>query len=86
VSTLKIDRSFVRDVNTDPAGAKITMAAVALGRALGLETVAEGVETREQLAFLRSCGCDLVQGFLFSKPLGPEELEGWLQNPRIADL
>ena len=86
VSALKIDRSFVQDVVEDPAGAKITMAAVALGRALGLETVAEGVETREQLAFMRSCGCDLVQGFLFSKPLPPEELERWLQNPGISEL
>jgi EAL domain-containing protein (putative c-di-GMP-specific phosphodiesterase class I) len=86
VSTLKIDRSFVRDVAEDPAGAKITMAAVALGRALGLETVAEGVETPEQLAFLRSCGCDLVQGFLFSRPLGAEALQRWLQDSNISEL
>ena len=83
VSALKIDRSFVRDVVTDSANAKITAASLALGRELGLETVAEGVETIEQMRFLHGCGCDLMQGFLFAKPLPPKELRRWLESPNI---
>ncbi len=83
VSVLKIDRSFVNDVTTNEASAKITAASLALARELGLETVAEGVETIEQMEFLISCGCDLMQGYLFAKPLSPQDLERWLESPNI---
>ncbi len=83
VSVLKIDRSFVNDVTTNEASAKITAASLALARELGLETVAEGVETIEQMEFLLSCGCDLMQGYLFAKPLAPRDLKRWLENPTI---
>lgn len=73
VNKLKIDQSFVRDVVKDPDDAAITNAIVVLGHTLQLKTIAEGVETQEQLDFLRSIGCDEVQGYLFSKPLPAEE-------------
>jgi len=69
VDTLKIDRSFIGDVANDPSCASVTTSIIAIAHNLKLNTVAEGVETREQLAFLAGCGCDAYQGFVFSKPL-----------------
>jgi EAL domain-containing protein (putative c-di-GMP-specific phosphodiesterase class I) len=66
--TLKIDRSFVVGAVTDPNTARLVETIVTMARGLGLETVGEGVETPEQLAFLRGCGCDLVQGYLLGRP------------------
>ncbi|HEY9657576.1 MAG TPA: EAL domain-containing protein, partial [Allocoleopsis sp.] len=67
--TLKIDQSFVRDLMNNPSDAAIAKAVVALGQGLNLKILAEGVETVEQLEFLRLLGCDGAQGYLFSKPL-----------------
>jgi EAL domain-containing protein (putative c-di-GMP-specific phosphodiesterase class I) len=73
VSALKIDRRFIAALPQDKAAAKITMAIIALAHTLGFRTVAEGVETEEQLKFLAKEGCDACQGFLFSPPLPAEE-------------
>ncbi|WP_374324719.1 putative bifunctional diguanylate cyclase/phosphodiesterase [Azonexus sp.] len=69
IQRLKLDRSFVKDLETDTNDAAICAATVALGHKLGLELVAEGVETEGQRDFLAGLGCDFVQGFLYSRPL-----------------
>lgn len=81
VDVLKIDRSFVCDVTTHPVNATITETIVQLARGLGLTTVAEGIETPEQLLALGAYGCHRLQGFLFGRPVAPEIFEKWLQAP-----
>nr|CAX84195.1 Predicted signal transduction protein [uncultured bacterium] len=80
ITTLKIDRAFVRDVETNPFTAEIARAIIGLSRGLNLEVVAEGAELVEQVDFLRDNGCDMVQGFYFSKPLPPAEFEARLRE------
>ncbi len=75
VDTLKIDRTFIMDIDEDPEDAALTRAIIALGHVLGLRSVAEGVETEAQRARLASWSCDQMQGFLFSRPLPAAELE-----------
>lgn len=73
INSIKIDRSFVRDITVDSDDAAITRAIIIMGHNLGLQVVAEGVETIEQMDFLRDSGCDEVQGFLIATPLPAHE-------------
>ncbi|MGH8766393.1 MAG: putative bifunctional diguanylate cyclase/phosphodiesterase, partial [Burkholderiales bacterium] len=82
VHTLKVDQSFVRDIKSDRDDAAIVSTVITLARQLHLRSVAEGVETREQLAFLRTRGCDGYQGFLFCRPLPADEIAPLLQRQR----
>ena len=73
INVLKVDQSFVHEISADPAGNSIVCAVISMGRSLGHRVVAEGVETQEQLAFLRAQQCGEGQGYYFSRPLGPEQ-------------
>jgi EAL domain-containing protein (putative c-di-GMP-specific phosphodiesterase class I) len=79
IDTIKIDRSFVRDLPDDSEDKAIAQAIISMGKALGMTIVAEGVETVGQEAFLRDHACDEMQGFLFSKPVPPAQLEDLLR-------
>jgi EAL domain-containing protein (putative c-di-GMP-specific phosphodiesterase class I) len=84
IDTLKIDKAFVADVCKDPHDTAIVRAIITLGHALDLTVIAEGVETQEQLQYLSSLGCDVVQGFLFSKSLSAPVFEELLMEQRRA--
>lgn len=79
IDALKIDRSFVHDITAESDNGAIVAAIVAMARSLKLDVVGEGVETKEQHAFLQLHGCKLVQGFLFCDPLPADKLERWMQ-------
>jgi|LGVF01.1.fsa_nt_gb diguanylate cyclase (GGDEF)-like protein/PAS domain S-box-containing protein len=80
IDRIKIDRSFVRDITTDSDDAAITEAIVVMAHSLKLKVVAEGVETEEQLEFLRRCGCEEVQGYYFSRPHPVDRAELFLSR------
>jgi PAS domain S-box-containing protein len=87
ISELKIDRSFIRDLGMTPQSSAVVTAIIALARSLGLRVVAEGVENLRQMEVLHRLGCGIMQGFLFSRPQPPEDIEQWLQQtvlPRKA--
>jgi diguanylate cyclase (GGDEF)-like protein/PAS domain S-box-containing protein len=90
VNVLKIDRSFVSGVDGDAASGSIVSAFLELARGLGMTTLAEGIETEAELAFLTERGCQLGQGFLFSKPVPPEEIIalalGGVPKPQAASI
>jgi diguanylate cyclase len=83
VNTLKIDRSFISGMGSDPACRSIVQAIVTLAHALKMKVIAEGVETPQQLAFLQSINCDYAQGFLFSRPLAAGQIANFLQQARL---
>lgn len=77
---IKIDKSFIRDFPDDDRSTALVEATISMGKSLGLNVVAEGVETKAQLAKLRTFGCDSLQGYLFAKPMPAEELSALLQS------
>jgi len=87
IHTLKIDKSFVMDIGkNNDHGDAIVAAILSMAQSLGLQTVAEGVETALQLAFLTERGCDLVQGYYFSKPLPVDEMEAVLRQRQVGSF
>jgi diguanylate cyclase (GGDEF)-like protein len=84
VDLLKIDRSFITDIIERHDDAVITRAVINLAHNLGVEVVAEGVETAEQLKFLKNNGCDLIQGYFISRPIPANELEKALQSGKLT--
>ncbi|GAB5413382.1 MAG: hypothetical protein Cons2KO_09850 [Congregibacter sp.] len=86
INRLKIDASFVRDIATDRSDRAIAAAVVALAESLSLDVIAEGVETTEQRAILLEEGCAFAQGFLFAKPMSPEELIAYSQLAPVNRL
>jgi EAL domain-containing protein (putative c-di-GMP-specific phosphodiesterase class I) len=80
IDALKIDRSFVSGVQSDPNDAAIALSVIGIGRSLGLRVIAEGVESEAQLEFLRANRCDEAQGYLIAHPAGAEEIAGFMRR------
>ncbi|MFD1560118.1 EAL domain-containing protein [Paraburkholderia silviterrae] len=85
IDYLKIDRSFVQNLSVNEDNQALCEAMVVLAHKLGIQVIAEGVETAEQQAFLKAVGCDFAQGFLYSKPVPPEQFERWAW-PLVAEV
>ena len=81
LTKIKVDRSFVTDLNKNPASYKIVKSLLALSRDMGLECIVEGVETRDELAILKTLGDLTVQGYLYSRPISADEVVGFLEQP-----
>ncbi|MGZ5492359.1 MAG: putative bifunctional diguanylate cyclase/phosphodiesterase [Thermoanaerobaculia bacterium] len=84
IDTLKLDQLFVKDVATDPTDAAIVSAVIQMAHSLNLKVVAEGVERQDQLEFLRRHDCDIIQGYLFSKPVPADQLEAFINERKAA--
>jgi diguanylate cyclase (GGDEF)-like protein len=85
LNALKIDKSFVQSVESNDRGGPISNMIIGLGKNLGLQVIAEGVETPAQLAYMQEHGCDIAQGYLYSHPESPEDLTPWLMaNQRTS--
>ena len=82
VTRIKIDKSFIADLATDENDRAVTTAVISLGQKLNLRVIAEGVETEDQIAFLRENNCDEMQGYHFSKPVPPNDIVRLLQGSR----
>jgi EAL domain-containing protein (putative c-di-GMP-specific phosphodiesterase class I) len=82
VGTLKIDGSFVRQMGSDTVNDGIIQSIITLGKSLGLSLIAECVENQDQAAQLKKMGCDMIQGYYFSKPLSADDIEDFLLERR----
>jgi EAL domain-containing protein (putative c-di-GMP-specific phosphodiesterase class I) len=86
VSTVKIDRAFLVDIQHDSVNQAIVQAVTTLAHSIGMRVVAEGIETAEQRELARSLGCDEVQGYLVSKPLSTDEATVWLGGQHRLEM
>jgi EAL domain-containing protein (putative c-di-GMP-specific phosphodiesterase class I) len=86
IDTLKIDRSFVRDLTNDADDASIVSAVISMGKSLHLRVVAEGVETQEQLAFLKDKQCPEGQGYYFGRPVPAADFARWLRLDAVKKV
>ena len=86
IDKLKIDRTFVKDCPGDPDDVAITGAIIDLARNMGITSIAEGVDDKAQFDFLKSRGCDELQGYLFARAMPPEEIAVWLARPHAGTL
>jgi diguanylate cyclase (GGDEF)-like protein/PAS domain S-box-containing protein len=86
IDQVKIDQSFVRDIATDPSDAAIVQTIIRMSHTLGLQVIAEGVETQEQLAFLEQNRCGLFQGYLFGHPMPPDQFNAMLTSSEPAAI
>ena len=86
VDSLKIDRSFISGMGKSPEGDSLIHTLIQLGKALNLETLAEGIEEDGQLAQLRGEKCDVGQGYLFARPVAPEEIEQYFSRSTLTVL
>src|SRR5690606_11698527 len=84
ISELKLDKSFVHDVTTSSAAGALTRSVLNIATSLGMTVVAEGVETADQAQWLRQHGCPVLQGYLFARPMPPQELPAWLETAFTA--
>jgi EAL domain-containing protein (putative c-di-GMP-specific phosphodiesterase class I) len=84
-TSLKIDRGFIRDLDSQPRNRQLVVSALRLGQALGMKVVAEGVETEAELAVLAEAGCELVQGFLFSRPVDADRIAALLADGNAGE-
>jgi EAL domain-containing protein (putative c-di-GMP-specific phosphodiesterase class I) len=84
VDILKLDRSLIASIDRDQSAAAVTRAVIDMARALGHVVVAEGIERPEEADALRALGCELGQGYLFSRPVPAEEAHALLRQPRSA--
>jgi EAL domain-containing protein (putative c-di-GMP-specific phosphodiesterase class I) len=85
VDELKIDRSFINAMADSPGAVELIRSVVDLGKALGLTTLAEGIESRAQFDRLQEQGCDSGQGFMFARPLDPSALAAYLEEHRVDE-
>ncbi|RLB37030.1 MAG: hypothetical protein DRH30_13925 [Deltaproteobacteria bacterium] len=86
LNALKIDKNFVQNVESNDRGGPISQMVIGLGQNLGLEVIAEGVETEAQLRYMREHGCDVAQGYFYARPESPEDLTPWLKaNQRVSE-
>jgi EAL domain-containing protein (putative c-di-GMP-specific phosphodiesterase class I) len=84
IRTLKIDRAFIRDLTEDPSDAQLVETIILMAHNLGITVVAEGVETQAQLEWLKSRGCEQIQGYLYSKPLSDDDFLQFVDRSRAS--